>query len=180
MMNSLNKKKKIQERIQAPTYAAKVLELCLYSYNDSMEHQHHQQALAKKYDTQSNLQQRISPIFLAKMHKVIFYSGKPHWNHPFLFQEKGGAWSALIPEERIECMHVQEEEVEGQHVKSHKSFPNLLILVICILSDAYKFLSGSVRFLVHQYVNRKVRSQSEYFSEKKVQPVVVELETSPM
>ena len=42
-------------------------------------------------------------------------------------------------------MHVQ-EEVEGQHVKSHKSCPNLLILVICILSDAYKFLNGSVIF----------------------------------
>ena len=45
-------------------------------------------------------------------------------------------------------MHVQ-EEVEGQHVNSHKSFPNLLIWVICKLSDAYKFLSGSVIFLVH-------------------------------
>ena len=53
-------------------------------------------------------------------------------------------------------MHVQ-EEVEGQHVNSYKSFPNLLILVICKLSDAYKFLSGSVRFLVHKYVNRRVR-----------------------
>ena len=65
-------------------------------------------------------------------------------------------------------MHVQ-EEVEGQHVNSHKSLPNLLILVICKLSDAYKFLSGSVRFLVHKYVNRRVRrrSQSEYISEKK-------------
>ena len=45
-------------------------------------------------------------------------------------------------------MHVQ-EEVEGQHVNPHKSFPNLLILVICKLSDAYKFLGGSVKFLVH-------------------------------
>ena len=63
-------------------------------------------------------------------------------------------------------MHVQ-EEVEGQHVNSHKSFPNLLILVICELSDAYKFLSGSVRFLVYKYVNGRVRSQSEYISEKK-------------
>ena len=89
-------------------------------------------------------------VFLAKMHKVIFYSREHHWNRPFLFQE------------RIECMHVQ-EEVEGQHVNSHKSFPNLLILVIFKLSDAYKFLSGSVIFLVHKYVNRRVRrSQSEY------------------
>ena len=77
-------------------------------------------------------------------------------------------------------MHVQ-EEVEGQHVNSHKSFSILLILVICILSDAYKFLSGSVRFLVHKYVNRRGRrSQSKYNSEKKVQPVVIELQTSPM
>ena len=84
-----------------------------------------------------------------------------------MFQEKGGAWSALIPEEKIECMHVQ-EGVEGQNVNSHKSFPNLLILVTCKLSDAYKFLSGSIRFLVHKYVNRRVRrSQSEYISEKK-------------
>ena len=58
--------------------------------------------------------------------------------------------------------------VEGQHVISHKSFPNLLVLVICKLSDAYKSLSGSVRFLVHKYVNRRARrSQSEYISEKK-------------
>ena len=65
-------------------------------------------------------------------------------------------------------MHVQ-EEVEGQNVNSHKSFPNLLILVICILSDACKFLSGSVRFSVHKYVNRRVRrSQRKYISEKKV------------
>ena len=77
-------------------------------------------------------------------------------------------------------MHVQ-EEVEGQHVNSHKSFPNLLILVICKPSDAYKFPSGSVRFLVHKYVNIRVRrSQSEYISEKKMQPVVIELETSSM
>ena len=49
MMNSLNKrKKKIQERIQAPTYAAEVLELFSYFYNDSMKNQRHQQALAKK------------------------------------------------------------------------------------------------------------------------------------
>ena len=88
-------------------------------------------------------------VFLAKLHKVIFYSRVHHWNHPFLFQEKGGEWSALIPEEMIECMHVQ-EEIEGHHVKSHKSFPNLLILVICKPSDAYKFLTGSVRFLVHK------------------------------
>ena len=77
-------------------------------------------------------------------------------------------------------MHVQ-EEVEGQHVISHKSFPNLLILVICKLSDAYKFLSGSLKFVVHKYVYRRARrSQSEYISEKKIQPVVIELETLPM
>ena len=53
------------------------------------------------------------------------------------------------------------------HVISHKSFPNLLILVICKLSDAYKFLSSSVRILVHKYVNRRARrSQSEYIYEK--------------
>ena len=77
-------------------------------------------------------------------------------------------------------MHVQ-EEVEGQHVNSHKSFPNLLILVICKLSGTYKFLSSSVRFLAHKCLNRRVRrSQSEYISEKKRQPVVSELETSSM
>ena len=54
MMNSLNKRKKIQERIQAPTYAAEVLELFLYFYNDSMENQHHQQALAKKAQRKIN------------------------------------------------------------------------------------------------------------------------------
>ena len=48
MINSLNKRKKIQERIQAPTYAAEVLETFSYFYNDSMKNQHHQQALAKK------------------------------------------------------------------------------------------------------------------------------------
>ena len=113
------------------------------------------------------------------MHKVIFYSGEHHWNHLLLFQEKEGAWSALIPEERIKCMHVQ-EEVEGQNVNSYKSFPNLLILVICILSDAYKFINSSLRFLVHKYVNRRARSQSIYTFEKKAQPVVIELEISPM
>ena len=78
-------------------------------------------------------------------------------------------------------MHVQ-EEVEGQHVNSYKYLPNLLILVICKLSDAYKLLSGSVRFLVYKYVNKRVRrSQSEYISEKKkMQPVEIELETSSM
>ena len=83
---------------------------------------------------------------------------------------------------REDRMYACAEEVEGQHVISHKSFPNLLILVICKLSDAYKFLSGSVRFLVHKYVNRRVRrSQGEYISEKKkIQPVVIELETSPI
>jgi len=64
-------------------------------------------------------------------------------------------------------MHVQ-EEVEGQNVNSHKFFPNLLIWVIHILSGVYKFLSGSVRFLVHKHVNRRVRrSQNKYISEKK-------------
>ena len=77
-------------------------------------------------------------------------------------------------------MHVQ-EEVEGQHVNSHKSFPNLFILAICKFSDAYKSLSGSVRFLVHKYVNTRVRrSQSEYILKKRIQPVVIEQETSPM
>ena len=63
-------------------------------------------------------------------------------------------------------MHVQ-EEVEGQHVNSH-NLSQSIDFVICKLSDASKFLSGSVRFLVHKYVNRRVRrSQSEYISEKK-------------
>ena len=48
MMNSLNKRKKIQEIIQAPTYAAEGFEPFLYFYDDSMKNQHHQQALAKK------------------------------------------------------------------------------------------------------------------------------------
>ena len=39
MMNSLSKRKKIQERIQAPTYAVEVLEPFSYVYNDSMENQ---------------------------------------------------------------------------------------------------------------------------------------------
>ena len=47
MMNSLNKREKIQEKIEAPTYAAEVLEPFLYFYNDSRKNQHHQQALAK-------------------------------------------------------------------------------------------------------------------------------------
>ena len=148
--------------------------------------QHYHQALAKKgwrkINTSTLSATAIASASLASMSTGILidieqrppklHPEQPsaenfyHWNHPFLFQEKGGAWSALIPEERIECMHVQ-EEVEGQHVNSHKSFPNLLILVICKLSNAYKFLSGSVRFLVHKYVNRRGRSQSEYISEKK-------------
>ena len=48
MMNSLNKREKIQERTQAPTYAAEVLEQFSYFYNNSMKNQHHQQALEKK------------------------------------------------------------------------------------------------------------------------------------
>jgi len=48
MMNSLNKRKENQERTQAPSYAAEVLEPFSYFYNDSMEDQHHQQPLAKK------------------------------------------------------------------------------------------------------------------------------------
>lgn len=48
MMNSLNKRKKNQERIQAPSHAAEVLEPFSYFYNDSLENQHHQQPLAKK------------------------------------------------------------------------------------------------------------------------------------
>jgi len=47
-MNSLHKRKKNQERIQAPSYAAEVLEPFSYFYNDSMENQPHQQPLAKK------------------------------------------------------------------------------------------------------------------------------------
>ena len=43
MMNSLNKRKKIQERMQAPTYAVEVLEPFSYCYNVSMKNQHHQQ-----------------------------------------------------------------------------------------------------------------------------------------
>ena len=109
------------------------------------------------------------------MHIVNFYSGKLHWNHPVLLQEKGGAWSAVILEDRIECMDVQ-EEVGGQNVNSHKFIPNLLIWVICIFSGVYELLSGSVRFPVHKYVNRRVRrSQSKYVSEKKLQPAVIEL-----
>ena len=84
-----------------------------------------------------------------------------------LLQEKGGAWPALILEERIKCMNVQ-EEVEGQNVNSHKFFPSLLILSICILSGVYKSLNGSVRFLVYKYVNRRVRrSHSKYFLKKR-------------
>jgi hypothetical protein len=101
------------------------------------------------------------------MHKVNFYSGRHHWNHQILLQEKGGAWSALILEEKIVCMHVQ-EEVEGQNVNSHKFFPNQLIWVICILFGVYKFQNGNVRFLMHKYVSRRIsRSQNKYISEKK-------------
>ena len=75
---------------------------------------------------------------------------------------KKGAWSSLILEERIECMHAQ-EVVERQNVNSHKLSPSLLIWIICILSGVYKFLSGIVRFLVDKFVNRKViRSQRRY------------------
>ena len=49
-------------------------------------------------------------------------------------------------------MHVQ-EVVERQNVNSHKLFPTLLIWIICILSGVYKFVSGSVRFLVHKFVS---------------------------
>jgi hypothetical protein len=112
-------------------------------------------------------EQPSAEIFLAKMHKIIFYSRRHHWNHQILLQEKGGAWSALILEERIECMNVQ-EEVEGQNVNSHKFFPNLLIWVICILFGVYKFLNGSVIFLMHKYVSRRIsRSQNKYISGRK-------------
>ena len=40
MMNSLNKREKIQEKIEAPTYAAEVLEPFLYFYNDSRKNHH--------------------------------------------------------------------------------------------------------------------------------------------
>ena len=64
-------------------------------------------------------------------------------------------------------MHVQ-EVVERQNVNSHKLFPSLFIWIICILSGVYKFLSGSVRYLVHKLVNRRViRSQSKYIFKKK-------------
>ena len=61
-------------------------------------------------------------------------------------------------------MHVQEEG-EGQNVNSLKFFPSLLIWIICIPSSVYKLLSGSVRFLVHKHVNKRVRrSQNKYIS----------------
>ena len=61
-------------------------------------------------------------------------------------------------------MYVQEEG-EGQNVNFLKFFPSLLIWVICILSGVYKLLSGSVRFLVHKHVNKRVRrSQNKYIS----------------
>ena len=64
-------------------------------------------------------------------------------------------------------MHLQ-EEVEGQNDNSHKLFPSLLIWIICMLSGVYKFLSGSVRFLVHKFVNRReIRSQSHFIFKKK-------------
>jgi hypothetical protein len=64
-------------------------------------------------------------------------------------------------------MHVQ-EEVEGQNVNFHKFFSNQLIWVICIFFGVYKLLNGSVRFLMHKYVNRRIRrSQNKYISEKK-------------
>ena len=48
MMNSLNKRKKNQERTQAPSYVAEVLDPLSYFYNDSIENQHQQQPLARK------------------------------------------------------------------------------------------------------------------------------------
>jgi len=54
MMNSINKRKKNEEIIQAPSYAAEVLQPFSYFYNDSMENQHHQQPLAKKARTKIN------------------------------------------------------------------------------------------------------------------------------
>jgi hypothetical protein len=74
------------------------------------------------------------------MHKVNCYSGRHHWNHQILLQEKGGVWSALILEERIECVDAQ-DGVEGKNVISHTFFPNLLIWVICILFGVYKHFS---------------------------------------
>ena len=36
---------------------------------------------------------------------------------------------------------------------------------ICILSGVYKLLSGSVRFLMHKHVNKRVRrSQNKYIA----------------
>ena len=196
-MNCLNKRKKTQERIQAPTYAAEVLEpfyiSIMTAWKISITTRPWQRKVGETLSATAIASASLasmstgilidieqSPIlhpeqpsaenffcFSGQNAQSNFLQQRAPWNHPFLFQEKGGAWSALITEERIECMHVQ-EEVEGQHVNFHKFFPSLLILVICKLSDAYKFLSGSVRFLVHKYVNRRARrSQSEYISEKK-------------
>ena len=64
-------------------------------------------------------------------------------------------------------MHLQ-KVVERQNVNSHKLYPSLLMWIICIPSGVYKFLNGSVRFLVHKFVNmRVIRSQSKYIFKKK-------------
>ena len=136
MMNSLNKRKKIQDGIQAPTYAAEVLEPFSYLYNDSMENQHYQQALAKKAWRKINTS-TLSTTAIAE--NFSYFSGQNAQSN-FL------QWRAPL--------------------ESSISVSNS---------------SGSVRFLVHKYVNRRVRGcQSKYISEKKVQVVVMELETSPM
>ena len=54
MMNSLDKRKRNQERIQAPSYAAEILDPFSYFYNDSMENQQHQQPPAKKAKRKRN------------------------------------------------------------------------------------------------------------------------------
>ena len=58
-------------------------------------------------------------------------------------------------------MYAVQEVVEWQNVNSHTLFPSLLIWIICILSGVYKFLSGSVRFLVHKLSSKK--SEQIYF-----------------
>ena len=67
------------------------------------------------------------------------------------------------------------------HSNTQHLLKNTGVHIQAFKSGRVSCVSGSVRFLVHKYVNRRARrSQSEYISEEKMQPVVIELEPLPM
>ena len=87
------------------------------------------------------------PYFFGQNTQCNFLQWKGPLESSSSSSRKGGTWSALILEERIECVQVQ-LMVERQNVNSYELFLHQLIWIICILSGVLKFLSGSVRFLV--------------------------------